>query len=53
VLDIDLLWSAHQCCLGHHNEGILRGVLGLSDAEIDELQREQIIGKVPAALLPK
>jgi len=39
--------------LGQHNEEILRRVLGLQTAEIDELQREQIIGKVPAALLAK
>ena len=37
--------------LGQHNEEILRRVLGLSDAEIDQLEREQIIGRVPAALL--
>ena len=39
--------------LGQHNEEILRRVLGRSDAEIEELEREQIIGKVPAALLAK
>ncbi len=39
--------------LGQHNEEILRRVLGLSDGEIEKLEREQIIGKVPAALLAK
>jgi crotonobetainyl-CoA:carnitine CoA-transferase CaiB-like acyl-CoA transferase len=37
--------------LGEHNEEILRRVLGLPDAEIAELRREQIIGEWPAALL--
>ncbi len=31
--------------LGQHNEEILSGLLGLSDAEIAQLMREQIIGK--------
>jgi len=39
--------------LGQHNEEVLRRVLGLSDTEIDRLERERIIGKVPAALLAK
>jgi crotonobetainyl-CoA:carnitine CoA-transferase CaiB-like acyl-CoA transferase len=38
--------------LGQHNEEILQRVLGLSASEIDQLEREQIIGKVPAAMLP-
>jgi crotonobetainyl-CoA:carnitine CoA-transferase CaiB-like acyl-CoA transferase len=37
--------------LGQHNEEILRRVLGLSPSEIDQLEHEQIIGKIPAALL--
>jgi crotonobetainyl-CoA:carnitine CoA-transferase CaiB-like acyl-CoA transferase len=39
--------------LGQHNKEVLRRVLGLSDAEIDQLERERIIGKAPAALLAK
>lgn len=38
--------------LGQHNEEILRRVLGMSDQEIEQLEREQVIGKIPAALLP-
>ncbi len=38
--------------LGQHNEEILRRVLGLPDAEIEQLERARIIGKIPAALLP-
>jgi crotonobetainyl-CoA:carnitine CoA-transferase CaiB-like acyl-CoA transferase len=30
--------------LGEHNHDILSGLLGLSDAEIDQLTRERIIG---------
>lgn len=35
--------------LGEHNREILGGLLGLTEKEIEELEREQIIGTVPAA----
>jgi crotonobetainyl-CoA:carnitine CoA-transferase CaiB-like acyl-CoA transferase len=37
--------------LGQHNDEVLRGVLGLSDAEIAELARNDVIGT--SATLPK
>lgn len=37
--------------LGEDNEYVLRGLLKLSEEEIRRLEREQIVGKVPAALL--
>jgi crotonobetainyl-CoA:carnitine CoA-transferase CaiB-like acyl-CoA transferase len=37
--------------LGQHNDEILRRVLGLSDQQIADLRRDQIIGEWPAALL--
>jgi crotonobetainyl-CoA:carnitine CoA-transferase CaiB-like acyl-CoA transferase len=37
--------------LGQHNHEVLRGVLGLSDAEIAELERNEVIGT--SATLPK
>jgi crotonobetainyl-CoA:carnitine CoA-transferase CaiB-like acyl-CoA transferase len=33
--------------LGQHNREILEGILGLSPAEIDELEAENIIGVTP------
>jgi crotonobetainyl-CoA:carnitine CoA-transferase CaiB-like acyl-CoA transferase len=33
--------------LGQHNREILRGILGLSDARIEELRRNRIIGERP------
>jgi hypothetical protein len=37
--------------LGQHNHDVLSGVLGLSDTEIVELERDEIIGTV--ATMPK
>ena len=34
-------------CLGEHNEYVLGAILGLSDAEIEELREKDIIGDVP------
>ncbi len=34
-------------CLGEHNEYILSEVAGLSEKEIQELEEEQVIGKLP------
>ena len=36
--------------LGEHNREILGGLLGLSEQELEELEREQIIGTAPAAV---
>lgn len=36
--------------LGEHNHEILGGLLGLSAKEIEELEKQQIIGTVPAAV---
>jgi crotonobetainyl-CoA:carnitine CoA-transferase CaiB-like acyl-CoA transferase len=36
--------------LGEHNDEILRGVLGLSDEEIEELTRDNVIGTAPLDL---
>jgi benzylsuccinate CoA-transferase BbsF subunit len=37
----------HPPCLGEHNEYVLGTILGMSQEEIAELEREQIIGTVP------
>lgn len=34
-------------CLGEHNEQIYKGLLGISDAEFEELESTKIIGKIP------
>lgn len=34
--------------LGEHNEQVLKGLLGLNDADLAELAREQVIGSMPA-----
>ena len=34
--------------LGQHNREVLGGLLGLSDAELAELERTQVIGTRPA-----
>ena len=36
--------------LGEHNDYVLRTILGLSKAEIEILEKEQIIGTVPIGL---
>jgi crotonobetainyl-CoA:carnitine CoA-transferase CaiB-like acyl-CoA transferase len=33
--------------LGQHNREILQGILGLSDARIEELRRNRLIGERP------
>lgn len=37
-------------CLGQHNHEILTELLGLSDAEVEALESEQIIGTAPASV---
>ncbi len=34
-------------CLGEHNDGVLRGLLGLTDTEIAELEKAGVIGTAP------
>jgi crotonobetainyl-CoA:carnitine CoA-transferase CaiB-like acyl-CoA transferase len=36
-------------CMGEHNKAILSGLLGLSDQEIIDLERKEIIGTAPLA----
>ena len=36
--------------LGQHNRGILTGILGLGDAEVDALEAEGVIGTRPRGL---
>jgi benzylsuccinate CoA-transferase BbsF subunit len=36
--------------LGQHNREILGGLLGLTESEIDELEKQQVIGTAPAAV---
>ncbi len=36
--------------LGQHNREILGGLLGLPESEIDELEKQQVIGTAPAAV---
>ena len=37
--------------LGQHTDEVLKSILGLSDAELAELEKAQIIGTIPAAVL--
>jgi crotonobetainyl-CoA:carnitine CoA-transferase CaiB-like acyl-CoA transferase len=39
--------QSHPPMLGEHNEYVFKDILGLSEAEYQELEREQIIGKEP------
>ena len=39
---------SHPCCLGEHNEYVYKQVLGVSDADYAELEREGHIGDEPA-----
>jgi crotonobetainyl-CoA:carnitine CoA-transferase CaiB-like acyl-CoA transferase len=48
--DIEASHKRPAPLLGAHNDDVLRGILGLSDAEIGRLEREQVIGREPLGL---
>jgi len=39
-------------CLGQHNEAVLRDILGMTEEEIQKLEADRIISKVPTGELP-
>lgn len=42
----------HAPTLGEHNREVLVGLLGLTDADVDELEQADIVGTVPVAARP-
>ena len=40
-------WSGPAPTLGQHTEDVLRGELGVSDAELERLRNEHVIGTTP------
>jgi crotonobetainyl-CoA:carnitine CoA-transferase CaiB-like acyl-CoA transferase len=44
---VDAWNRTHSPLLGQHNREVLTGVLGLTDAEVDELESSGVIGDTP------
>ncbi|MEE9284345.1 MAG: hypothetical protein V3V35_01315, partial [Dehalococcoidia bacterium] len=47
-----LTWSGPSPTVGQDNQRVLRDLLGLSGAELADLERRQVIGTVPLGVEP-